>query len=458
MTTVDLARTVVVGLGVTGRAVVTSLLRRGHAVAAADDRVESVVPPAGVTGPLVDAGDHLALARLVDWSTAVVPSPGVPAHHRVYVLADGAGRPVVSELDLAATWDTRPIAAVTGTNGKTTVTMLVTSMLNRSGITAEAVGNTDVPLVAAIDDPDTTTEVFVVEASSFRLERVRSFAPRVAAWLNLAPDHLDWHGDVAAYGAAKARIFSNQGPDDIAVVPLGDPWIEPYVRNIASSVMTFGAGGDVGVDGAWLTAHGRRLVAVEDLGRRRPHDLDNAAAAAAIALAMGADPEMVAAELRSFSGLAHRLELVGCIGGIRFHNDSKATAPHATLAALAGFENAVLIAGGRNKGLDLAELRSVAPRLRAVVAIGDAAQELAGTFGDLVPVELAESMEAAVAAGRRLAAPGGDVVLSPACASFDWYSGYQARGDHFRSIVTALEAAGPDIAQAFRDEGGADQQ
>ncbi len=438
MSEIDLSRSLVVGLGVTGRAVVASLLRRHHEVAVADDRPDAVSLPAGVIGAVVDASDSVALGAQVEWATAVIPSPGVPAHHAAYALADAAGRPVVSELDLAAAWDDRPIAAVTGTNGKTTVTTLVTSMLRRSGTPTEAVGNTDVPLVSAIDVPESTTEIFVVEASSFRLERVRSFAPRAAVWLNLAPDHLDWHGHMADYAAAKARIWAQQGPGDVAVVPVADPTIEPYARNIRSKIVTFGAGGDVGIDGAWLVAHGQRVVAIEDLVRQRPHDLANASAAAAVALAMGADPSMVAEELRCFDGLAHRLELVGCVDGIRFHNDSKATAPHATLAALAGFEDVVLIAGGRNKGLDLAELRAAAPRLRGVVAIGEAAPEIVTTLGDLVDVEVAGSMEAAVAAGRRLAAPGGDVVLSPACASFDWYRGYGARGDHFRSIVATL--------------------
>jgi UDP-N-acetylmuramoylalanine--D-glutamate ligase len=444
----DLARTLVVGLGVTGRAVAESLLRRGHHVVLADDRVDTAAPTADALGLTVsDAGDPTVLEELVRSATAIVPSPGVPRHHRVYWLADEIGRPIVSELDLAALWDERPVAAITGTNGKTTVTTLVTSMLRRSGVDARDAGNTDVPLVEAIDDPD-GAEMFVVEASSFRLERVERFAPKAAAWLNLAPDHLDWHGDLASYGAAKARIWSRQGPDDVAVAPVDDLDIAPYLTGIRAQLVTFGEGGDVGRRGDLLIAHGEPVVEIAQMARRRPHDLANASAATAVALAMGADRGAVADELRVFSGIAHRLETVATVGGVTFHNDSKATAPHATLAALSGFDDAVLIAGGRNKDLDLGSLAEAAPRLRAVVAIGEAAGEVTAAFRGVVPVEQADDMEHAVSTALRLARPGGDVVLSPACASFDWYRNYRERGDHFRSLVRALVT--PDTGNSSR--------
>lgn len=441
----DLSRTLVVGLGVTGRSVARALTSRGFQVLLADDRPDAVRDVGERFGTEVaDSTDIAILERLITASTAVVPSPGVPRHHDVYGLSDSIGRPVLSELDLAAGWDSRPVAAITGTNGKTTVTTLVTTMLRRSGILAEAAGNTDTPLVDAIDARSPRPEAFVVEASSFRLERTERFAPRVAAWLNLAPDHLDWHGDLDSYAAAKARIWAHQGSDDVAVAPFDDPSIQPYLEGVRSHVVTFGGldapGADVGVRGDMLVAHGDAIVAVADIKRRRPHDLENAAASVAIALAMGADRHAIADELREFSGLPHRLQAVATIDGVTFHNDSKATAPHATLAALGGFEAAVLIAGGRNKDLDLSELALAAPRLSAVIVIGEAAEELAATFEGLVPVERADTMEAAVLAGLRLAtdAGGSDVILSPACASYDWYRSYEERGNHYRDIVTEL--------------------
>ena len=444
MTRPDLSRCLVVGLGVTGLAVCRALDARGYGLLLADDAPDRVDASAGrYSDEVEDAANAGRLRELVAQSTAVVPSPGVPQHHGAYRLAEELGRPIVSELDLAAMWDDRPVVAITGTNGKTTVTTQVTTMLRRSGIIAEAAGNTETPLVDAIDATDEDVpraEAFVVEASSFRLERVELFAPRAAAWLNLAPDHLDWHGDLESYAAAKARIFANQGPDDVAVVPVADDDVRSRLPELRARVVTFGLRGDVGPVGDVLLAHGTELVRVADMRRNRPHDLANGSAAAALALAMGAAREAVADELREFSGLPHRLQTVATIDGVTFHNDSKATAPHATLAALAGFDRAVLIAGGRNKDLDLGALAQAADRLVGVVAIGEAADEIEAAFSGAVPVERAGDMVAAVDAARAMAVEGGDVVLSPACASFDWYPGYEARGNHYREIVNELAA------------------
>ncbi len=451
---------VVVGLGKTGCAVVEALTVRGHEVVVVDDCPATAARKAAEAGlhlaQVHDAADVAALGSLIGSAAAVVPAPGVPPRHLCYSLADAAGVPVVSELDLAAQWDGRPVAAVTGTNGKTTVTTLVERMLNRSGIGAVAAGNTDIALVDAISKDPSDVGAFVVEASSFRLHRARLFAPAVAVWLNLAPDHLDWHPDIDDYAASKARIWANLGHRDVAVVPYGDALIEPWAANVEAAKVTFvtpsalAADADVRFCDGVLTAYGSPLIDVADMTRRRPHDLSNAAAATAVALEMGASTDAVAAELRSFSGLAHRLAFVGRVGGVSFHDDSKATAPHATVTALAGFADAVLIAGGRNKGLDLGELAAVAPHVRGVVAIGEAAGEVLACFNQagMRQVELcrAASMPSAVEAAYQMAQPTGDVVLSPACASFDWYDSYHDRGQHFVASVTDLRArhASPD--------------
>ena len=439
----------VVGMGVTGCAVAAALAVRGHEVTAADDRPDAAAAAAASVGAapieIHDATDTDVLGSLVSEAAAVVPAPGVPPRHPSYVLADASGVPVLSELDLAAQWDCRPMAAITGTNGKTTVTVLVERMLNRSGITAVGAGNTDIALVDALDRD---VDAFVVEASSFRLHRARRFAPAVAAWLNLAPDHLDWHADLRDYAASKARIWAAQGPDDIAVAPFGDADIEPWTSAIRSRLVTFPAPGqldapaDVRYEHGVLTAHHTALVSATALPRRRPHDLSNAAAAAAVALGMGASADAVVEELEQFDGLPHRLAPAGRVGGVTFHNDSKATAPHATVAALRGFSDAVLIAGGRNKGLDLGELGAVASHLRGVVAIGDAAAEVTACFSGPASAHIslatASSMPEAVETAYRMAQPAGDVVLSPGCASFDWYTGYGERGERFVAAVADL--------------------
>jgi len=429
----------VVGLGVTGRAMATALRAHGHEVVAVDDH-----PSAGleawageqhldvVTEPSVGE-----LEALVGAAGVVLPAPGLPERHLVFALADRLSVPVRSELDLAAGWDDRPTVAITGTNGKTTVTLLVTEMLRASGWRAEAVGNTDVPLVSAIADPD--VDVFVVEASSFRLARSTAFCPVVGTWLNFADDHLDVHRDLAGYEQAKARLWAGFTADQLAVANAEDPVVAAHAARLPR-VETFGLSvGDWHVAGAHLRRPGGEpLVAVEDLWRALPHDLTNGLAAAATALGAGATVDGVQAALTGFTGLPHRVELVAEDHGVRYYDDSKATAPHATLAALSGFDSVVLIAGGRNKGLDLGALAAAAPRLRHVVAIGDAADEVTAAFRGKVPVQAAGNMDDAVAQAA-VAAHNGDVVLlSPGCASFDWYRNYAERGEDFARAVHEL--------------------
>lgn len=437
----------VVGLGVTGAAVARALVARGHEVVVVEDRpTDDKAAAAEALGvALVAAPAADTLAGLVAGAEAVVPSPGVPDAHPVFGLARDAGVPVRSEFDLAEAWDDRPLVAITGTNGKTTVTTLVTEMLNASGRRAVAAGNTDVPLVAAIDDP--ATEVFVVEASSFRLGHSERFAPAVATWLNFAPDHLDVHASLAAYEAAKARIWADQGPDDLAVANADDPVVAAH-RGAARRT-TFSLRERTGyhlADGVLVADDGTELVRVEELFRTFPHDLANALAASATALGAGATLDGVRTTLAGFEGMHHRVELVRKRDGVRYYDDSKATVPHAVAAALSGFDSVVLIAGGRNKGIDLAPLAATPERVRAVVAIGEAAPDVAAAFAGCRPVETATSMDDAVARAAALAHPGDAVLLSPGCASFDWYSSYGERGDDFARAVRALTPPAPQPA------------
>ena len=431
-----------VGFGVANRAVATALVRRGHTVVATDDRpTPELATTAGELGvELVAAPDVTLLGQLVRRAGAVVASPGLPDRHPAFALAEDAGVPILTELDLAAAWDHRPIAAITGTDGKTTVTTLVTAMLRTSGIRCVDAGNNDLPLVAAIDDPD--PEWFVVEASSFRLGRTHDWAPRVATWLNLAPDHLDVHTSHQAYELAKARIWRAQGPDDVAVGNLDDPVVAGHLaeargRHVGFSLTDPAA--DYRVEAGHLVGPDGPIVAVAELPRSLPHDLANGLAAAATARAAGASLGAVAEELRRERPMPHRVEHVATVDGIAFYDDSKATVPHATLAAVRGFDSVVLIAGGRNKGLDLRPLADAADRIRAVVAMGEAAGEIAAAFDGVRPVDVVGSMADAVSTARHRAQPGDVVLLSPACASFDWYSDYAARGDDFATRARALQ-------------------
>jgi UDP-N-acetylmuramoylalanine--D-glutamate ligase len=458
--------TLVIGLGVTGEAVARRLAADG-AVTVVDDQPGSArfaeraagLAALGVT--VVGAPAPEQLAELVAGADLIVPSPGVPEAHPVYGLAGRAGVPLRSEIELAGVAAARrgvPLVAVTGTNGKTTVTTLVAEMLGAGGRRAVAAGNIGRPLLDAVHDD---VDVVVAEVSSFQLRFTETFRPRVAVLLNVAEDHLDWHPSFKDYVAAKARIFASQADDDLLVFNADDEAVADVARSAPARSVAFtvqaGDGPRPGrgsappgppgsarfpvwrLEGGLLRPpDGTALVPASALARHSPHDIANALAAAAAAADLGVADEALRRVLGSFSGLPHRVTPVGQSGGVTFVDDSKATNPHAALAALAGFESVVLLAGGRNKGLDLGVLRREARRIRAVVAMGEAADEVAGCFAGLRPVRRAGSMAEAVRLGAELAEPGDTVLLSPACASFDWYSGYAARGDDFAHEVHAL--------------------
>jgi UDP-N-acetylmuramoylalanine--D-glutamate ligase len=435
-----LTQHLVLGLAVTGSAVLRGLVRRGETAIAVDDRPTDAARAlaASLDVELVETPDAATLAGLVGRVDAVIPSPGVPDHHPIFGLARDGGVPVLSEFDLAGRWDDRPIVAITGTDGKTTVTGLTTAMLEASGRRAVAAGNTEVPLVAAIDDPD--VDVFVVEASSFRLLHSAHFAPAVGVWLNVAPDHLDNHATFDDYVDAKARLWQDQAATDVAIGNADDPVVLERLRQAPARQETFGLTGaaDNHLDGDHLVlAGGDRLLPVGELPRAFPHDIANTLAAAAGARQVGASIEGCRAAARSFVGFPHRVSLVGEAGGVRWYDDSKATTTHATHAAVQAFDSVVLIAGGRNKGLDLGVLAADRDRIRAVVAIGEAGPEVAAAFDGVRPVRVASSMDDAVDAAASLARPGDVVLLSPACASFDWYRSYAERGDDFARAVRA---------------------
>ena len=440
-------RVLLAGFGLANQAVAAALVERGHEVAVTDDRPgDAALAAAGRLGIDVTAAPSAAdLDALLDGADALVATPGLPEQHPVFAGAAARALPSLSEFDLAAAWDDRPIVAITGTDGKTTVTDMVHAMLGAAGIRAVEAGNNDLPLVAAIADPD--PEWFVVEASSFRLARTNGWAPRVGTWLNFAEDHLDVHADMAAYAAAKARIWAFQGPDDVAIGNADDPVVARYLHAAPGRQVGFSAKDHPRTAQAppfhrrqQLLCLGDRATAyqVARLPRRLPHDLANALAAAATATACGADLDAVRTTLDTFGPLPHRLFPVASVGGVTYYDDSKATVPHATVSAVSSFGSAVLIAGGRNKGLDLSALATVAGHLRHVVAIGDAAAEVVDAFAGLVPTTTATSMADAVRIAAANAHTGDAVVLSPACASFDWYRNYAERGDDFAAEVRTL--------------------
>jgi UDP-N-acetylmuramoylalanine--D-glutamate ligase len=434
----------VYGIALAGDAVGRELVRRGWRVLVADDQPSDAKADAAraLGATLVAAPEGAELESLVGECNIVCPAPGVPETHRVIREALRQGRPLRTEIDLAYEWEQqraggpRPMLAVTGTDGKTTTTMLTAHILDTAGHRAAPVGNTEVPLSAALESD---ADVFVVECSSFRLNWLDSFRAEASVWLNLAPDHQNWHVSMQAYEAAKARMWAHRRAGDVAIGFAADPVVMRNLRAAGGVTRTFGApDADYAERDGWLCGPNGRIAPLEAMTRCLPHDITNSLAAAALVLESGlAHAEHVAAALATFRHPPHRIEPVATIRGVRWFNDSKATTPHAALTAIRGFERIVLLAGGRNKGLDLASLATEHRRVKAVVGLGEAGPEVVRTFEPHCATRLAASMAEAVELADSLAEPGDVVLLSPACASFDWYpdGGYPARGDDFKRLV-----------------------
>jgi UDP-N-acetylmuramoylalanine--D-glutamate ligase len=437
-------RFVVVGAGVAGRAAARALAEGG-----ADVRItESARVPPDEAGRLaslgisIDDGGHAP--EHLDGAAVVVASPGV--HERAEVLrwAADRGLEIWSELDVGARLCRVPYVAVTGTNGKSTTTTMVAAMMRASGLDAVACGNIGHPFSSAAVEPH---DALAVEASSFQLRFHHWLRPRVSALLNLAPDHVDWHGSVRAYAAAKARIFELQSGQDVHVGNAGDAAAARVSHEARCRTVWFRAAppreGEVGLIGGEVVA---RLDGEVPLGRPA-HDgagfRADAAAAAAVALSFGLDAQAVREGVLRTVPLAHRGQEVARAGDVRFLDDSKATNVHATLNALASRTDVVLIAGGLSKGADLSPLLEGVPNLFAVVAIGEAAGELRSLFEGRVPVRTADSIEEAVRTAYELAAPRRTVLLAPACASWDMFHDYVERGERFTTAAQSIaEAAG----------------
>ena len=446
------------GVAVAGAAVARALAARGYRVLLADDAPDDAKRElAGELGTeLIERPGTDAIARLLAQVDLVSPAPGVPETHELVRAALATGVALRTEIDLAHEWEQerpggpRPMVAITGTDGKTSTTMLAAALLTAGGLRAAAVGNTEMPFVAALDDD---VDAFAIECSSFRLSWIRSFRSEAAVWLNLAPDHQNWHVSMDSYERAKANIWLHQRSSDVAVGCTDDAVVMRHLAAARARRVTFGLGdGDHHVVGSLDASGDRRMLAsasgayasVASLRRCLPHDLSNALAAASACIESGlVAPGCIDAGLAEFRVPPHRIEPVGELDGVTWYNDSKATTPHAALTAIRSFDMQVLIAGGRNKGLDLSSLAGESARIRTVVAIGEAAGEVAAAFDGRCPVVMADSMPAAVAAARTAARPGDAVLLSPACASFDWYptGGYPARGDHFRQLVADMTRA-----------------
>jgi UDP-N-acetylmuramoylalanine--D-glutamate ligase len=428
----------VVGLARSGIAAALALRARGAPVIGLD-----VGAPEGL-GVLSDAGVELHLGEqgvaLLERVQTVVKSPGVPGEAPVIAQARARGMCVLGELELAWRMLPNEFIAVTGTNGKTTTVELIGHIHREAALPVTVAGNVGVALSGLAGRVDERV-IVVCEASSFQLEDTLAFAPEAAVLLNLTPDHLDRHGTLEAYLAAKREIFARQSDTDVAVVPAAFQYegLPGAARRVS-----FGSGprAQLSEQDGTLLWEGRSLLASTELSLRGRHNLENAAAAAAVCLARGLDPDSVRAGLRSFAGVAHRLEELASKDGVLLVNDSKATNVASTLVALDAFApgSVHLILGGQGKGQDFSPLRDPVRRsCRAVYLIGEDAAVLAAALRDTsVPVHECGDLERAVADAWRAAAPGETILLSPGCASFDQFADFEQRGQRFGELIAQL--------------------
>ena len=443
-------RILVIGAGKTGVAVSRFLASYGAWVTLADikagSEIEQNLRSLGPDINVVLGGYPQVTPALWD---LVVVSPGVPPTVPPVKQAREVGVPVTGELELAFQLARAPVVAITGTNGKTTTTALTGEIFRLAGYRVLVGGNIGVPLIDKVETlgPE---DVIVAEVSSFQLAATRTFRPRVGVILNITPDHLDWHGDFKAYVEAKARIFRMQGPADFTVLNLDDNVTAGLAGRTAGQVIFFSRTHTVD-RGVCVQAgkimlvrpdETREVCAVGELLLPGSHNLENALAAAAAAWSMGVDARHIAAALRTFPGVAHRLELVTEHNGVKYVNDSKGTNPDATIKALDAYNvPIVLIAGGRNKGGSFDSLAAkVREKVRVLVVLGESAPaiEAAVRAEGFKRVLRAANLPEAVEIAHREARRGEVVLLSPACASWDMFANYEERGNLFKKVVREL--------------------
>jgi len=442
------ARVTVVGLGASGLAAARLLKSKGGIVTINDARSAEALgtraEEAMQAGIALSLGGHDAVA--LKQNDLLVVSPGVPNLPEI-VEAEAHGVRVVSEIELASWFVKGRIVGITGTNGKSTVTTLVGQMCQASGRPTFVGGNLGTPLVEVVGTPAAGEDgILVVELSSFQLERVESFRAHVGVILNVTDDHLDRYASFAEYAAAKGRLFAGQLRDDAAIAPSGDALCTAMAQASAGTLHLFGGSeGAVCRDGDGIhdRTTGLRL-SIAELGIQGEHNVDNACAAALAARLAGVERAQIESVLRSFRGLAHRMQTVQTIREVAFLDDSKATNVGASVAAVLGLgrqgTRVVLIAGGVDKGGSYAPLREVmASHGRGLVLIGDAASLIEAELSKTgLPLVRATDMGDAVRKAHALAAPGDAVLLAPACASFDMFRSYAHRGDVFQAEVASL--------------------
>lgn len=439
----------VVGLARTGVAVARFLAAQGARVTVTDMKDEAALAP--LLEQLADLDIDYELGRHERHSflmaDLIVVSPGVPMDIKPLLLAKAQRRPVISEIELAARFLAAPIVAITGTNGKTTTTTLTGEIFAACGFKTFVGGNIGNPLIELVTSGEAVDRV-VVELSSFQLEGIVDFRPQVAVLLNITEDHLDRYATYQEYIDAKLRIFENQTSADYAVLNMDDPLVAAYAGKMKARVVPMSqrqelAQGIFYCNGSIVYRwEGREeLFATASFRLKGVHNIENIMAALASTLLMGCDAGQALAAVEAFAGLPHRMEFVREVRGVAWYEDSKGTNVGSVVKSLESFDSGItLIAGGKDKGGEYTPLADlVKERVSHLILIGEAKERMRNALGSLTDTHLADTLEDAVALAHRLTAPGGVVLFSPACSSFDMFKNYEERGERFKSLVRSLD-------------------
>jgi UDP-N-acetylmuramoylalanine--D-glutamate ligase len=442
-------RVLVVGLGKSGVASALFLKAKGARVTVSDakseEQLRGEIPALLDKGIAVEAGGHGE--RTFRQQDFIVVSPGVPVDQPMIVQAKQFGIPVIGEIEVASRFLKGEIVAITGSNGKTTTTALAGDVIVAGGKAALVGGNIGTPGIELVPK-STDASWTVLEVSSFQLETIERFHPKVAVVLNVTPDHLDRHHTFEAYWAAKKRIFENQTSEDFAVLNADDPECVRMAEGLKSKALWFSRKNEVKV-GAFVRenkiyyrgANGEReIMPVAEMQLKGSHNVENVLAAVCIGVAAGCAPEQIRPAVKAFKAVEHRLEYVATVGGVQYYNDSKATNVDATIKALESFPaNIHIILGGKDKGSDYTVLKPLLrERVKRVYTIGAAAEKIESHIAGATDIVRAGTLESAVRRATELAQPGDVVLLAPACASFDQFTGYEQRGRVFKELVAAL--------------------
>jgi len=442
-------RVLVVGLGKSGVASALFLKERGARVTVSDtkspDQLRDEIPVLLDHGITVETGGHGE--RTFRGQDLIVVSPGVPVDAAPLVQARAAGEPVIGEIELAAQNLPGEIVAITGSNGKTTTTTLAGEILAAGGFPVSVGGNIGTPAISLVERATRQT-IVVLEVSSFQLETIQTFRPKVAVVLNVTPDHLDRHRTFQTYVDAKTRIFENQQASDFAVLNEDDPTCRTLRDRTRAQVFWFSRKKEVQQgacvrDGKIFFLDGksqREVMLVSEIPLKGAHNVENVLAGVCAGALMGCEPAKIRQAIQNFKAVEHRLEYVAIIKGVEYFNDSKATNVDATIKALESFpKNIHLILGGKDKGSDYTVLNDLLrERVKRVYTIGAAAEKIESHIKGAAEIVHAETLENAIRRASAVAEPGDVVLLAPACASFDQFQSYNHRGRVFKEVVRAL--------------------